>query len=292
MRRILFPVDFSARADAAAPMVAAVAKRLGADVQLLHVLQYTPEIFGAMEYVGQAADLLSPATLEKWKAERLAKLQAWAAHGFAGVKVAPTVEVGEVADCTVAAAKASSVDLIMMPTHGYGPFRRMLLGSVTAKVLHDAPCPVWTDAHAEAADAWRPESPEHVLCAVDLEDDAYCVHVIRGAAEFAKVYGAQVTVFHALPGAGLRTGYPPAPGDIVRVATDRLWDLAYRAGATVKVQVEGGWPVEALHRYVSETPHRPDLVVIGRSRHHGIGRLGSHAYAIIREAPCPVLSIL
>jgi hypothetical protein len=35
--------------------------------------------------------------------------------------------------------------MILMPTHGYGPFRQMLLGSVTAKVLHDSKCPVLTE---------------------------------------------------------------------------------------------------------------------------------------------------
>jgi hypothetical protein len=40
------------------------------------------------------------------------------------------------------------VDLVMMPTHGVGTFRSFLVGSVTAKVLHDANCPVWTAAHA------------------------------------------------------------------------------------------------------------------------------------------------
>src|SRR6266700_8075747 len=44
-------------------------------------------------------------------------------------------------------AAKEKVDLIMMPTHGYGPFRRFLLGSVTAKALHDVDCPVWTSAH-------------------------------------------------------------------------------------------------------------------------------------------------
>ena len=39
--------------------------------------------------------------------------------------------------------------VILMPTHGYGPFRRFILGSNTAKVLHDADCPVWTGVHLE-----------------------------------------------------------------------------------------------------------------------------------------------
>ena len=56
-----------------------------------------------------------------------------------------------------------------MPTHGYGIFRSMLLGSVTAKVLHDAACPVWTGVHVEET---PPNSAafERILCAVDLTD--------------------------------------------------------------------------------------------------------------------------
>ena len=46
-------------------------------------------------------------------------------------------------------ARIGGFDLIIMPTHA-GRFRRMLLGSTTAKVLNDADCPVMTTQHAEA----------------------------------------------------------------------------------------------------------------------------------------------
>ena len=57
----------------------------------------------------------------------------------------------------------------MMPTHGYGIFRSLLLGSVTAKVLHDAACPVWTGVHVEET---PPASAafENIMCAVDLTE--------------------------------------------------------------------------------------------------------------------------
>ena len=60
------------------------------------------------------------------------------------------------------------VDLVMMPTHGHGLFRRLLLGSVTSKVLHDVHCPVWTAAHAEKQHAQ--EMPRKILCALDGSD--------------------------------------------------------------------------------------------------------------------------
>jgi hypothetical protein len=42
------------------------------------------------------------------------------------------------ADVRTGASWHGYVDLIMMPTHGVGTFRSFLVGSVTAKVLHDA----------------------------------------------------------------------------------------------------------------------------------------------------------
>ena len=59
-------------------------------------------------------------------------------------------------------------DLIMMPTHGYGPFRRFLLGSVTAKILHDATCPVWTSTHLETSVGTGKVGIRKVLGAVDF----------------------------------------------------------------------------------------------------------------------------
>ena len=55
-----------------------------------------------------------------------------------------------------------------MPTHGYGPFRRFILGSNTAKVLHDADCP-GLDRSAPGESRRLCAAPlGHILCAVDL----------------------------------------------------------------------------------------------------------------------------
>jgi hypothetical protein len=48
-----------------------------------------------------------------------------------------------------------------------------------------------------------------------------------------------------------------------------------------------------LTRYVKDMVEETyaDVVVIGRSAGKGVGRLHAHAYALIREAPCPVISV-
>ena len=65
------------------------------------------------------------------------------------------VAEGDPGSRIVEAARASGFDLIMMPSRGRGTFRSALLGSVTAKVLHDAECAVWTAAHTETPETSR-----------------------------------------------------------------------------------------------------------------------------------------
>ena len=68
-----------------------------------------------------------------------------------GIAVKRLVLRGDAAREIAQTARNEKVDLIAMSTHGFGAFYRFLLGSVTAKVLHDSGCPVWTGAHLEEA---------------------------------------------------------------------------------------------------------------------------------------------
>jgi nucleotide-binding universal stress UspA family protein len=73
----------------------------------------------------------------------------FAAGELGHFRVHPLVFGGDPATAIVEKAHSECADLIVMATHG---FRRFILGSVTAKVLHDADCPVWTGAHLPAGE--------------------------------------------------------------------------------------------------------------------------------------------
>src|SRR5262249_9155840 len=99
-------------------------------------------------------------------------------------------------------AKTKRAGLIMMPTRGFGAFRRLLLGSVTAKVLHDAQCPVWTGVHSKGMTTHGVSRCRRVLCAVDtLPKDA---KGIRWALDFANQQGTEIRVVHAVEGTDTR----------------------------------------------------------------------------------------
>ena len=76
-------------------------------------------------------------------------LRDYADQTFPGCALEAMCRMGDPAKKIICFARETEIDLIMMPTRGGGTFRRFLLGSVTAKVLDDATCPVWTDAHLD-----------------------------------------------------------------------------------------------------------------------------------------------
>lgn len=161
IKQILFPVDFSERSRAAAPFVAAFAKRFGAQVTLMSIAP--PLWYAAMGDVGTPI-YVDP---EELRTDLKTRLDNLVLKEFSGLPVERIAEIGEPGEEITRYAHTQGVDLIMMPTHGYGPFRSLLLGSVTAKVLHDSQCPVWTGAHMEKMPESEHFEAHNVLCAID-----------------------------------------------------------------------------------------------------------------------------
>ena len=170
------------------------------------------------------------------------------------------------------------VDLIVMPTHGYGPFRRFILGSNTAKVLHDADCPVWTGVHMEDAPATPSIAIGNVLCAVDLGQQSS--KTLFWAARLAQEFGARLILLHV-------TACGPGVND---AASEELRRLQGFVGAEADLEIENGEPARVICAAAERL--KADVLVIGRGSAAGVfGRLRTNAYAIIRQSPCPVVSV-
>jgi len=187
-------------------------------------------------------------------------------------------------------AREIDAGLIMMPTRGCGPYRRTVLGSVTAKVLHDCDCPVWTSVHIENA---LPTNPycRRIACAIDL--GPHTNKVVNWASSVASRMGAHLLVVHATAPADplIQDASEPEAGVLdVETARGNIERMLRRMNVKAEVVVESGSFTEILYRRVAE--FHSDLLVIGRHAATGIAsRLHPHAYSIIRESPCPVVSI-
>jgi nucleotide-binding universal stress UspA family protein len=79
----------------------------------------------------------------------------------------------------------------MMSTHGYSPFRRLLLDSVTSKVLHDTACAVWTGAHVAQGPPAEWIKLGHIACAIDL--GPHSASVLRRGASLAAEFKSRLT---------------------------------------------------------------------------------------------------
>ena len=91
--------------------------------------------------------------------ELTAKLKSLLTKEFPYLRTERIAEYGDPAQLIIDLAHSSDVDLLTMPIHGYESFWAFLLGSVAAKVLHDAQCPVWTAVHLDG-----PPGRDHVTC--------------------------------------------------------------------------------------------------------------------------------
>lgn len=283
--KILVPIDFSERSNQAVRFAVPVAERFGSEIILLHVLPPYRE-FGAIEMAGTMTDILAG---RRRDAERNIA-------GFAREELAPHRvrrllldgdPAGEIVDC----ARREQAGLIVMPTHGYGPFRRLLLGSVTAKVLHDADCPVWTTAHAEAVTSGA-AALQRILCAVDLSPSG--VLALKWSAQLAAAFGAQLKLVYAVAELDPRTeGFYFSPEwrkFLVDNAEKAVADLQQQAGTAAEVMLTMGPAPEMICEEARQA--QADLLAISRGADAGIlGRLTGHAYSIIRQSPCPVVSV-
>jgi nucleotide-binding universal stress UspA family protein len=221
--------------------------------------------------------------------ELKAHLDKAAAMEFAGLPVETATSLGDAAFKIEQYARTHHVDLIMMPTNGFGTFRSMLIGSVTAKVLHDSTCPVWTSAHA--AEQSSPHVPRTILCAVDRTAEAG--RVMKWAAEYSQKMGATLKLLHVV---GAVSDIPILPSE--RRLQEEACAEATRQMELLRKEAAVDAPFCAAVGNIVETVtgearrEQADLVLIGHgSLPNTLGRLHTHAYGIIQQSPCPVLSV-
>jgi len=282
IQHILFPVDFSAQCVASSHIVRLWADRFGARVTILHVF----------EGVGVLAIENLPVEAEINVVKELAKkqLSEFLLEEMAGLPVERVQVSGDAGEAIARYAGEHSVDLIMMPTLGYTRFRQMLLGSVTASVLHDSEVPVWTSAHTP--EKMEPGLPKNIVCAVDCGPET--AKVVAKAQGLAEKFGAKLRVVHSKPrvGSDFESGIAQGAHHFaLRVAQeDYVAAMAAWPDVPALEIIEDASLVAGVQRVVQET--RAELLVIGRGSIQGfMGRLRSNAHDLIRLSGCDVVSI-
>ncbi len=262
----------------------ALTKKFNAELTLLHILEIPPAYF--TDWYGY----MSLADTQAIRDARQGEFEQYLKDRFTGLRVQRILEEGDPARIINQFAEEHASDLIMLPTHGYGVFRSLLLGSVTAKVLHDALCPVWTAVHVEEA---PPASAtfERIMCAVDLSDAS--IATMRFASHLARDFNAQLWLVHAVPApeAGPERYFDVDLQKFLEEdARKIIGKMQETAGVSAQLCLGAGEVAHVVSN--AATHHNADLVVIGRGHAtRTLGRLRTNVYGIIRQSPCPVISV-
>jgi nucleotide-binding universal stress UspA family protein len=292
-RQILCPVDFSPFSRRALDHAALLARWYEADLTVLHVSPLMPTMFAS-------EPALSAATLSPFDKEAVSR----DLRAFVGstLETTPTPRLvlrsGAAAAQILGQAAETKTDLIVLGTHGRTGFERLMLGSVTEKVVRKSPCPVLTvPAHAEG----MPDQPlfARILCGVDFSETSD--RAVQYALSLAQEAKGRLTLLHVLewlPDRSLAE-YPQFNLEqyrrsLVADARARLEALVpeeARNWCQADTHVATGKPYQEILRMAREDS--ADLIVMGN---HGGGSLdrmlfGSVTQQLVRQATCPVMTV-
>jgi nucleotide-binding universal stress UspA family protein len=286
--KILLPVDFPSCESSAADQAEYLAQHFRSEIILLHVVSPWSRPSGVLE---QSPELKERELWAEAVKQAQQNLDGARQPQPDGIAVRRLLRKGDPAREILRAARDEHVDLIMMSTRHHGVMYRLLLGSVTAKVLHDSDCPVWTDTRQEGAMA-REFAIRHVLCAVDLT--AHSHHTVSRAAQVASEFDARLTLVHVTAGVetyapGGTHVVPEWKETLVSTATNEIAKLQQGLGTKADVIIESGHLHTSLNLAAERS--KADILVIGHLPSGGhLGQNGS-GYAIIRDSRIPVLSL-
>jgi nucleotide-binding universal stress UspA family protein len=297
--RILCAVDFSEVSRRALDHAIALARRYRASLTALHVL---PEVvlspgLGPFPAAPPQAFELDPRARESLLSQLSGMLEPARA---AGVDAREVLESGGVVPRILANAQALDADLLVMGTHGVSGFERLVLGSVTEKVVRKARCPVFT-----VSPPGRGLSPaaavrfDRILCPLDFSEGS--IGALEYAFSLAQESRAEITLLHVAE---------EIPRRLLSELHFDVGDYRQRVLGAAEARLRELLPVDATDWCVPRVEvaiGKPYELILGRAREwdahaivmgvyaapllEGLFFLGSTTSHVVRDASCPVLTV-
>jgi len=292
IHRILCPIDFSEASKHALDHAVLIAGWYRARITAIHVRH--PPFLVEPPILFAAFDSALPATIEDVES----RLHNWLAPvRAAGITCdVMAVDGSDPASHIVHIAGRIQSDVIVLGTHGRSGFQRLLLGSVTEKVVRTARCPVVTVPPPSVATSTLPF--KRIVCAIDFSEPS--IESLRFAASLAGESSASLTLLHVIefppetdPMATLpfdMGGYRAAvQEDASRRLADLLSDVQTTSPPVTKIAY--GKPYEQILSVAAELD--TDLLVLGVHGRSAFNVMifGSTTNQVIRRATCPVLTL-
>lgn len=276
-KNILFLTDFGQASTGALAYSLAFARHFKARLYPAHVLE---TVLSETTVAGEAAIK----ELEEQKRRQLSRLAE-----YNGINFQPLLS-----RCNFEAAMSHwisqlGIDLVVAGTHGRRGVQRLLLGSTSEIILHNASCPVLTVGPNVEVPRLFSLNLENILFATDLGEQSH--HVLGYALSLARERCSRLMLLHVLPEES--RSYTDRLGvlNFVLNETERLLPPQAHKWCKPEFAVDAG---PAADRIVSHAQdEHADLIVMGRGRRESFSLKGSPGVTqkVICAARCPVLSV-
>ena len=299
LKNILFATDFSEASQAALPYAAAIARRYGSQLHIVHIVSPAAYITPSQPGGAVTLDSIHEAALADVR-QRMGTL---ASH----LKTVPHhtyVREGEVWERLSDIIRTHEIDLLVVGTRGRTGVKKFLLGSRAEEILRLAPCPVLTvgpkitgrarlnAVEGEGKDLTPVEiSVGQIVYATDFSPESLAAAPF--ATSLAQEFQSRLTLLHVIE---KHTDMDRRMGPI-DLALQRLEKLVPEEASlwcspSPKVQI--GPPADCILREALAS--RADLIVLGVRAASGNLSAATHlpwatAHKVVAQAHCPVLTI-
>ncbi len=293
VRKILCPTDFSEFSDWALELALPMARWFKSEISVMHVVPRVlmhPEYFPYMqEPVLPSPDVRNQAQEELDRyAERVRET---------GIETQVCLEEGDSVEELLVKAEQWPADLIVMGTHGRRGFERLVLGSVTEKVLRKAPCPVLTVCCAPKVDKAKEGIFKRILCPMDFSMPS--LKALEFALSLAQEADAKLTLLHVVESFFDESRGKSGSRSEVRARIEK--ECLEKLKGVVPLEAHDwcepeeivltGRPYQLILRMAEE--QEADLIVMGVHGRSAVNLMlfGSTTHHVVRQTRCPVLVI-
>ncbi len=275
-RSILVPLDGSRVAEQALPQARRIARLTGASITLVRVVD--ARALRHDSFSAQQAPVLEARDYLRRAKRRLAL------DGFA---VSSEVYYGDAGEGILSAADQVSADTIVMSSHGRSGVSRVLLGSVTERVVHASATPVLVVRAYHRPGLQQDSAYRKILAPLDTP--AQAEHLLRYVARTPFLSGADILLLLGTHPVSTAAGEHETPAgsrgreELERAAQRNL------GGQPEWIHVAAGDPAASILRVAEE--NGVDLIVMTTHGRVGLDRLlhGSVAGEVLHRANVPVL---
>ena len=281
IRNVLIATDFSQCSNPAFRFGLQLGKSYDATMYIVFVVPNDPYLLAGPEAYVAARDA-ARRDLEVLEIELLRTH-----HDIAPEKYHLFLLEGDIAEAILSFARQKHIDVIVLGTHGRGGLRKALLGSVAERVFRHSPIPVLTVGpgvcRSHAGD------PHRILVAADFTPASR--RAAQYAVALARKHQAQLTLLHVLDPGELQ--HLPDRAAMESAVQARLAELlgTEAEGIPSSIRIMTGRVTRSILEAAKE--EKSDLLVMGARTSGGVFSRppNPHAYNIVCEAPCPVLTL-